>query len=81
MQSSKNQKINSSVVRQSSLATCGFATRCRNYTIPTPPEGIAVVMGYQIQTQYPEKVSRLKTIKKTGKFETFSGDWVLICVH
>jgi hypothetical protein len=39
----------------------------------------SAVTAYQIQTQLPENVSHLeaKTIKKTtGKWETFSGDWV-----
>ena len=39
-------------------------------------------MAYKIQTQPPEKVSHLeaKTIKNTGKCETFSGDWVVYAV-
>jgi hypothetical protein len=69
MQNSKNQKINSS---ESCQAVVSFATRGRNYAIPTPPpEGIAAVIGYQIQTQSPEKVSHLKTIRKIREMWNF----------
>jgi hypothetical protein len=36
----------------------------------------SAVTAYQIQTQSPEKVSHLEAKIITGKFETFSGDWV-----